>query len=146
MVKEIFYAPERDSYEDPGEIYAISTEDIKHLAIYIIENIKPMPMSVTPAEGYITALTNYHEKDRTVDFPYKNIFEKIKYGRSSEFLYTNVVLALFEKEFRIEGIDKLSEKTLEAYNKHLKAYRKHLEHNNTMYSEYNREQNKIAKR
>lgn len=146
MEKEIFYAPSlnRDSLGNPLQIYEIPTEDIRHLVLYIIENVKPLPMSVTITEGYISALTQYTINNPNEEFPYKETFEKLKYGANSEFLYKNVNLALLENEFRQNGIN---QKQTEIYNKLIESYRKQLEYNCEVYGQSNIvEKNNIPKR
>lgn len=134
MEKEFFYAPdikhETDEFGNPLLIHEISTEDIKHLALYIVENIEPLSDVVTIAEGYISALT-YYSKDNK-NFPYYEIFEQLKYGENSRFLYFNVMLALMENDFRKEGID---EKKMHSYNKWQEQYKRMLEFNQQLYRE-----------
>lgn len=136
MQKEYFYAPDirhgMNALGEPSVINKISTEDIKHLAIYIVENFEPVLREhvMTIGLGYIRALSEYSEENK--DFPYSEIFEKLRSVDNSEFLHHNIMLTLFEKKFREEGIN---EKDMDSYNKYQEQYQKKLEFNRQYYGD-----------
>ena len=132
MEKEYFYAEDREYKTDelgyPTTIHQISTEDIRHLALYIVENVEPLPGAITMAEAYVHAFSCYSEENQ--DYPYYDIFKQLEYGNNSSFLLTNVSLAFLEKGFRKEEID---DKKIESYKRLLDVYKKQLNYNQQLY-------------
>jgi len=131
MEKEYYYALEDNAYlrDDCLPVFhEVSTEDVKHLALYIVNNFKPLP-AATPMEGYISAITHYSLENK--EFPYCDVFDKLKYGFDSGFLFTNVALALYEKHFSEDGI---TEDFVSIYNNWQAKYKKQLNYSQQLYN------------
>ena len=132
MEKEYFYAPDKeyktDEFGYPTIIHKISTEDIRHLSLYIVENVEPLSRAITMSEAYVNAFSSYSEENQ--DYPHYDVFKQLEYGDNSSFLLTNVSLALLEKSFREEEID---DKKIESYKRLLDVYKKQLNYNKQAY-------------
>ena len=142
MAKQYFYAADAETESGRKEIpniYEISTESIKNLTNYVVNNLEPLARTITEQEGYIDALYEYSQNNK--EYPYSDIFDKIKSGSlSRRFFFTNITLSLLEKSFMENGIN---EKVASTYNKWLEEYNKQLNFSQEKYGEtYKKGRNK----